>query len=347
MSLGTCGSIVGPALIYCLKGNEKARKSLTLADCKDKFSEKSPNFAECKQMIGGGGDDGGTSPVPSGGLDPLSKFADWIKGYAKDVLGDISDGGTLSGFLTDTATGPTKALFQLAWALGIFIAIGITAWLVLKNTVPRDGGRNLSEMMSSLGGVVLAIVLMQAVPLALSQLAELVADQALVGASETSKDPAGGLFTATSKALDGGGGGPIGTALLSLWSILVGGALNILYAFRAAAILLMLAVSPLVIATLAQGRASRTTITWLKVYAWLCFFPVLVSVGGAISPVFGSGSLGTAVALGALTLLVYGSWLLITRTVKTAKSTVVAHPVYQTANATAHAAAERIERHTK
>ncbi|MFF8911550.1 hypothetical protein [Streptomyces olivaceoviridis] len=337
MSFGGCASIIGPAILYCLKGNEAARKSLTLADCADKFNKGTPNYSQCADMARGG-DGGGDMLAPSGGTPGPVAF---LRDYAKQSLHDIGLGHSgLADFLTDTTAGPTREVFQMAWGLGILVAFLVTSWIVLVNITPRADGSNMRALMRSLGGLVLAVLLMQAIPLALAQLADVIAVKAVSGAG---KDVAGGLFGTTSNALDSGDGGPVGTILLSVWATLVGGAFKILYAMRSAALVLMLAVSPLVVASIARGTAGRAVYLWLRIYAWLAFFPVLVSVGGAVSPVFGGGSLGVAVALGVLTLLVYGSWLAITKTWASAKAHVTSNAVYRYIDTKAGNAATRIE----
>ncbi|MEU9056234.1 hypothetical protein AB0D37_38590 [Streptomyces sp. NPDC048384] len=337
MSFGGCADIIGPALLYCLKGDEEARKGLTLADCADKFDTGSPNYNQCADMASGG-DGGGDSLAPSGGTSGPVAF---LRDYAKQTVHDIGLGHSgLSDFLTDKTEGPAREVFQMAWGLGLVMAFLVTGWIVLVNLAPRADGSNIRVLMRSLGGLVLAVLLMQAIPLALAQLADVIAVKAAAGAG---KDPAGGLFSSASKALDSGDGGPVGTILLSVWATLVGGAFKILYAMRSAALVLMLAVSPLVVGSIARGTAGRSVYLWLRIYAWLAFFPVLVSLGGAVSPLFGDGSLGVAVALGVLTLLVYGSWLAITKTWNKAKARITNNTVVRFIDTKAGNAATRIE----
>jgi hypothetical protein len=337
MSLGACGNIIGAALLYCLKDSPDARKGLTLQDCDDKFNKGTPYYNQCTDMAHGG-DGGGDSLAPSGGTSgPVSFFRD----YAKQSLHDIGLGHSgLADFLTNKTSGPTRDVFQMAWGLGLVVAFLVTGWIVLVNIAPRADNSNVKALMRSLGGLVLAVLLMQAIPLALAQLADVIAVKAAAGAG---KDVAGGLFSNTSNALDSGDGGPVGTILLSVWAILVGGAFKILYATRSAALVLMLAISPLVVGTIARGTAGRSVYLWLRIYAWLAFFPVLVSIGGAVSPVLGNGSLGVAVALAALTLLVYGSWLAITKSWNSAKGHISNNTVYRYVDTKAYNAATRIE----
>lgn len=338
MSLGACGKIIGAAVLYCLKDNDEARKGLTLQDCADQFHKGSPYYNQCADMARGG-DGGGDSLAPSiGGTSGPVAF---LRDYAKQSLHDIGLGHSgLADFLTNKTAGPTREVFQMAWGLGLVIAFLVTGWIVLVNIAPRSDNSNVRALMRSLGGLVLAVLLMQAIPLALAQLADVIAVKAVAGSG---KDVAGGLFGTTSNALDSGDGGPVGTILLSVWATLVGGAFKILYAMRSAALVLMLAVSPLVVGTIARGTAGRSVYLWLRIYAWLAFFPVLVSVGGAVSPVFGDGSLGVAVALGVLTLLVYGSWLAITKSWNKAKAYVPTSTVMRFIDTKAGNAATRIE----
>lgn len=338
MSFGGCANVVGPALLYCLKGDEEARKDLTPADCADKFDKGTSNYNSCADMARGG-DGGGDSLTPSGHTSGPVAF---LRDYAKQSLHDIGLGHSgLADFLTDKTAGPAREVFQTAWALGLLMAFLVTGWIVLVNIAPRADGSNMRVLMRSLGGLVLAVLLMQAIPLALAQLADVIAVKAAEGAG---KDVAGGLFSTTSKALDSSDGGPVGTILLSVWATLNGGAFKVLYTIRSAALVLMLAVSPLVVGTIARGTAGRPVYLWLRIYAWLAFFPVLVSIGGAASPLFGDSSLGVAVALGVLTLLVYGSWLAITKTWNSAKAHILNNTAYQYIDTKAANTATRIER---
>ncbi|MGW3465761.1 hypothetical protein ACWDE9_42245, partial [Streptomyces olivaceoviridis] len=139
MSFGGCASIIGPAILYCLKGNEEARKSLTLADCADKFNKGTPNYNQCADMARGG-DGGGDVLAPSGGIPGPVAF---LRDYAKQSLHDIGLGHSgLADFLTDKTAGPTREVFQMAWGLGILVAFLITAWIVMVNITPRADGSN-------------------------------------------------------------------------------------------------------------------------------------------------------------------------------------------------------------